>query len=106
VACCGGIESHLEATKEAVNRWLEHESPSSKIEGLDLLFQSMESPDKPEQPQTLQILRESRRFNVPIFSQSLFDWPYIARLELNVCIDVENEYQRRKNVNQANQTKK
>jgi len=38
------------------------------------------------------MLRYSRRFGVPVFNGCYLDWPRIASLELNACIDAEQEH--------------
>jgi uncharacterized protein YprB with RNaseH-like and TPR domain len=55
---------------------------------------------KPEQPEVLYILRQSRLFNIPVFNGAYHDWPYLARLEIMCCINAENEYDAIKEVNQ------
>lgn len=47
----------------------------------------------PEQPEVLQLLRYARRFGVPVFNGSYLDWPHIASLELNVCLDAERDHE-------------
>ncbi len=90
----GGIDSHLAATREAVATWLQNEQPiplASNSVDATLLTLSIEE-EAPEQPEVLSVLRQSRRLGVPAFNGSYQDWPYIATLELNACIDAEQEH--------------
>lgn len=90
----GGILSHLSDTKKAVERWLEYEQPNPVGGGQNnLLALAMEDTrETPEQPEVIAVIRESRRFGVPIFSGALRDWPWIAKQELNTAINTEQDY--------------
>ena len=52
---------------------------------------SVEDADEPEQPEVLFYIREAKRLGMPIFSGDLWALPYIFRLELNACLDAEQE---------------
>ena len=95
----GGINAHLEETARAVSKWLEYENKPAGVEHdatLSLLFIATDTSNEPtpEQPHALTLLRQSRRFGVPIFSGSLMEWPHIARLELNTVVNAEDDHSR------------
>ncbi len=48
--------------------------------------------EAPEQPEVLSILRQARRFNIPVFNGSFHDWPYHATQEMNAAIEAEIEH--------------
>jgi len=52
-------------------------------------------PEKPEQPQILSMIRESRLFNVPYWDAPLLQWPYLLKAEANACYRAENEHEER-----------
>ncbi len=97
---CGGIESHLEATRQAVLKWLDHEEkstdaakPKNAFEALAALSEEDEI-EPPKQPEILSRMREARRFGVPLFSGEIDTYPSFARREMNCCLDAEQEYLR------------
>lgn len=108
----GGIASHLAKTKEAVLRWLEYEQPTrpkaqaaGSLDSLLLIATEDTTNETPEQPEVLALLRESRRFGVPVFPGALTEWPWLSKQELNVAIDAENEHEKLLAVNVAMQAK-
>ncbi|PJF45111.1 MAG: hypothetical protein CUN55_00545 [Phototrophicales bacterium] len=94
----GGIESHLQKTKEAINRWLDYAKVQSNyytggddsLEALQYKL-SLEDQPPPERPQVLFILDRIRRYNTLYFNGGLQDQPYILMLELDTAIDTELE---------------
>lgn len=91
----GGIDRHLAETYASVAKWLEYENPTSIGGGqdADLFALALEPEEKPDQPEVLKMLRQSRLFNIPVFNGSVQDWPYIATLELQTCIEAEDDQQ-------------
>jgi hypothetical protein len=92
----------LEETYKEVSKWLEHEQPTQskqqKLATADimtLLTVTAEITEKPEQPQILSMIRESRLFNVPFWDAPLLQWPYILKAEANECYRAEHDYQER-----------
>ena len=51
--------------------------------------------EKPEQPQILAMVRESRLFNVPFWDGPLLQWPYILKAEANEVYRAESDHQER-----------
>jgi hypothetical protein len=86
----GGIDSHLEKLQEATLLWLEYEDKGETDEML--LHLALEDAEKPEMPEGLAFLRESRRFGLPVWDGTLFDMPSIFRQELNTIMNAETEY--------------
>jgi hypothetical protein len=56
------------------------------------LLQLATENEDPEQPQILAIIRETKRFGIPYYDAPLPQWPYILRMEWNICIDAEIEF--------------
>jgi len=91
----GGITRHLEQLRLALWDWLTYEYPTAKGEqDDDLLALSLDGADgePPLQPEALRMVRESKRFGAACFPGSLMEWPFIARQELNLALDVEQEF--------------
>mgnify|MGYP007024657819 CR=1 FL=1 len=62
---------------------------------MDLLAVASEPAEKPEQPQILSLIRESRLFNVPYWDAPLLQWPWCLKLEAAECYRAEYDYQER-----------
>lgn len=78
--------------RQATTKWLEWENAKSDNEReLIIINSSFENTGKPEQPEVLSFMREAKRLGVPIFSGDLWALPFIFRLEMNVCLDAEQE---------------
>jgi hypothetical protein len=92
----GGIDRHLAALSQATTKWLEFEQPSKTPGSRDelLLKLAMEDEDSPEQPEVLSLIRESRLLGIPIIEGSIFELPFIFRLELNTVLSAEQEFKR------------
>lgn len=98
----GGIVGHLAAIRQAVTAWLEYENPPEGDAGQDEYLLRMATQDElsvPDVPEIMALLRESRAYNIPIFNGSLMDLPYLFHLELNTCVDAENEFYSLREVN-------
>ncbi len=89
------VELHLISTEQAVIKWLDFEQPS-QVNTLDttmsLLMVASEPEEKPEQPEILSLVRESRLFGIPVWDAPLLQWPSVLRQEWNACLKAENEH--------------
>lgn len=98
----GGIAGHLASIRQAVTDWLSFEFPPDDQAGQDTLLLRLSTQDEltqPEVPEVLSLYRESKTYNIPIFDGSLMDLPYLFHLELNTCIDAEQEFHNLRNLN-------
>lgn len=99
----GGIERHLADTKTAAARWLEWEllelSKASDKEAF-LLDLAQKGQDRPQQPEAMSLLRQSRRFGLSYFEGGLANQPFLTMLELNAVIDAEIENSARQIANE------
>ena len=98
----GGIERHLEATRQATLEWLEYENPPNDEAGQDSYLLRLATEDSltaPEMPEILQIYRTSKLLDVPIFNGSLMDMPYIFHMELATCLAAQEEFWRIRKIN-------
>lgn len=62
---------------------------------MDILAIASEASEKPEQPQILSLIRESRNFNVPFWDAPLLQWPWWLKLETSECYRAEIDHQER-----------
>lgn len=89
----GGIERHLEATREATFRWLQYENEGDDAGKEDLLLHlALENAEKPAMPEALLVIRQTRRLGVQYFNGALIDWPYLFRLEIEATLEAEANY--------------
>lgn len=51
--------------------------------------------EKPDQPEILGMVRESRNFEVPFWDAPLLQWPWYLKLETSECYRAEYDYQER-----------
>lgn len=97
----GGIASHLAAIRQATSDRLTFEYPDDEAGQDEFLFRlTQDELTVPEVPEVLAMLRESRDFHIPIFEGSLMDLPYFFHLELNACVQAENEFFNLRAINQ------
>jgi len=83
---------HLEELRQATTKWLQWENAKDdNARELLLINSSLENTGKPEPPEVLSYMREAKKLGVPIHTGTLWALPYIFRLEMNVCLDVEQE---------------
>lgn len=93
--CAGGISSHLDATREAAQRWLEYEEPLLGTADRLLSLALEDEEDQPSQPEVLQKINLSRRLQVPIFPGTLEDIPYIASQEITIALNCETDHKKK-----------
>lgn len=91
----GGIDSHLDAIRLEVAKWLDWETKKdrSEVERDEFLLNlAVENQTPPELVEIYSLILESRRCGLPIFAGSIMEMPYIFRLEYNAALDGETEH--------------
>lgn len=62
---------------------------------MDILAIASQTDEKPEQPEVLAIIRESKQFGTPYWDAPLRQWPWYLKLEVSEMYRAEYDHEER-----------